>query len=289
VPTSLALGTLIALFLASGLFGLAPSLAGPGGPPATASPTIDPTASPTPSPSPTPAPTPTPDLTPSPTPDPTPRADPTPTPTPPPAGGLPDCRYANVPTLHTAYDDWRITLLDTIYALPRGYAPGDLVDTAEAGLNGGFRVRRHVIGSLAELAAAARAAGHPISVVSAYRSYDQQKTTFDHWVEVGGLEEALRTSARPGHSEHQLGTAVDLTTRGGIPPWEYRDWAATATGGWVADNAWRYGFVMSYPYGAGDVSCYDYEPWHYRYVGQELAAAIHASGAVPREAIWGLQ
>ena len=46
---------------------------------------------------------------------------------------------------------------------------------------------------------------------------------------------------------------------------------------------------MSYPFGAGDVSCYDYEPWHYRYVGRELAAAIHASGAVPREAIWALQ
>ncbi len=281
----LGLAPLIALFVASGFFGLE-LVPAPGGPPSGPSPTPEPSPIVKPSPSPTPSPTPTRTLPPSPTP--TPAATPPAERTPPP-DGPPACRYANVPTAHTGYDDWRITLLDTIYALPRGYAPGDLEDTAEAGLDGGYLVRRHVIGDLAKLAAAARAAGHPISVVSGYRSYDRQKATFDHWVAVGGLEEALRTSARPGHSEHQLGTTVDLTTRGGLPPWEYRDWAATDTGAWVAAEAWRYGFVMSYPPAASDVSCYDYEPWHYRYVGRELAAAIHASGAVPREALWALQ
>lgn len=177
---SLVLAPLVALFLASGLFalGLDP---GPGGPPLAPSATPEPTPVVTPSPSPPPSPSPSP--TPSPSPSPSPTPTPTPEPTapaepPPPAEGPPACRYANVPTAHTDYDDWRITLLDTTYALPRGYAPDDLVDTAEAGLNSGHRVRRHVVADLAELAAAARAAGHPISVVSAYRSFDQQKATF---------------------------------------------------------------------------------------------------------------
>ena len=105
-------------------------------------------------------------------------------------------------------------------------------------------------------------------------------STFDYWVSVGGYEQALRTSARAGHSEHQLGTAIDVTSEGGAPPWEYADWATTPAGAWMAANAWRYGFVMSYPRGAYDVTCYDYEPWHYRYVGRDLAAEITASGRV---------
>ena len=106
---------------------------------------------------------------------------------------------------------------------------------------------------------------------------------------VGGYEQALRTSARAGHSEHQLGTSIDVTSEGGAAPWEYGDWASTPAGGWMAANAWRYGFVMSYPRGAFDRTCYDYEPWHYRYVGRDLAAQIVASGLTPREVIWGRQ
>ena len=128
-----------------------------------------------------------------------------------------------------------------------------------------------------------------IALVSGYRSHAQQQVTFDYWVSVGGYEQALRTSARAGHSEHQLGTAIDVTSEGGADPWEYPDWAATPAGAWMAANAWRYGFVMSYPHGAFDMTCYDYEPWHYRYVGRPMAAEVHASRLTPRQVIWGLQ
>ncbi|MBA4169012.1 MAG: D-alanyl-D-alanine carboxypeptidase family protein, partial [Chloroflexi bacterium] len=70
-----------------------------------------------------------------------------------------------------------------------------------------------------------------------------QPTSSPTWVGVGGYEQALRTSARAGHSEHQLGTAIDVTSEGGQAPWEYADWASTPAGTWMADNAWRYGFV----------------------------------------------
>jgi len=252
----------------------------------TSTPTPTPTATPAPTPTPTATPVPTPVITPAPTPVPTPVATPQPPPT---SGGLPACEYTDVLTPHHGYGEWPISLLDTIYHLPSWYAPGDLVDSSAAGVNGGYLVRSLLVADLRAMADAARAAGAPIQLVSAYRSYAQQQATFDHWVSVGGYEQALRTSARPGHSEHQLGTTIDVTSQGGAAPWEYADWATTPAGSWMAANAWRYGFVMSYPSGAFALTCYDYEPWHYRYVGRDLAARIAGSGLTPRQVLWGLQ
>ncbi len=192
-------------------------------------------------------------------------------------------------TEHHHYDEWPISLLDTIYRLPSEYDPSDLVLTSAAGLSDGYQVRRVIVADLKRMADAARAAGAPIQVASAYRSYTRQAATFQHWVNLVGMEQALLSSARAGHSEHQLGTTLDFTSLGGLPPWEYRDWATTPAGAWMAANGWRYGFVMSYPKGAFDLTCYQYEPWHYRYVGRELAAAIERSGLTPREYLWRLQ
>ena len=198
----------------------------------------------------------------------------------------PTCTYQDILTSRRAYEQYAITLLDTIYMLPSSYAPGDLVSTSTAGLNGGYSVRSVIKADLAAMAAAAKAAGAPIQVASGYRSYSQQAATFQHWVNVSGYAEALLKSARAGHSEHQLGTTLDLTSAGGRPPWEYADWATTTAGKWTAANAWKYGFVMSYPRGETGDTCYAYEPWHYRYVGKPLAAALHGSGVTLREAIW---
>jgi D-alanyl-D-alanine carboxypeptidase len=218
---------------------------------------------------------------------------PTPTPTPSPAPSRvphpPTCFYGDLPTERDAYADWAITLLDTIYRLPSTYQPSDLVDSVRAGLNGGYLVRALVLEDLAAMAAAARAAGAPFEVVSAFRSFATQQATFSRWVRVGGYDEALRTSARAGHSEHQLGTSIDVSTPGGPRPWEYRDWATTTAGAWMAEHAWEFGFVMSYPRDSFARTCYDYEPWHYRYIGRELAAAIRASGLTPREYLLRLQ
>ncbi|HET6379667.1 MAG TPA: M15 family metallopeptidase [candidate division Zixibacteria bacterium] len=259
----------------------------PSGSPA-GSPTPEPTASPSPSPSPTASPTPTRVPTPVPTPARSPRPTVAPTPAPPPSGP-PACRYDDVLTFHTDLASWRITLMDTVYMLPGSYAPGDLVDSSVAGLNGGYPIRSVILADLSAMVADARAAGAPLGVQSAYRSYSQQASTFQYWVNLVGYEQALRTSARAGHSEHQLGTTLDFKSAGGPPPWEYADWASTPAGAWMKANAWKYGFVMSYPAGAFAHTCYDYEPWHYRYVGRELAARIHASGLTPRQVLWALQ
>jgi zinc D-Ala-D-Ala carboxypeptidase len=220
---------------------------------------------------------------------PEPMPTPWPAPTAPPLPLHPGGTYLDVLTPHHAYGEWSITLLDTIYRLPADYAPGDLVDSSVAGVNGGYAIRSFVVDDLRAMAAAAAAAGAPIGVVSGYRSHDQQASTFDYWVQVGGHEQALRTSARPGHSEHQLGTAIDFTSAGGAAPWTYADWGATPAGAWMAANAWRYGFVMSYPPNRYLETGYDYEPWHYRYVGRDLAAVATTDGRTLREVLWDRQ
>ena len=143
-------------------------------------------------------------------------------------------------------------------------------------------VRKIVFNDLLELRAAASRAGHRIVVVSAFRSFAEQRATFDYWVSVGGYEQALRTSARPGHSEHQLGTTIDFGD-GRAAPWEYADFATTPAGAWLAQHAGEYGFVMSLGKGKSNVTCYDYEPWHYRWIGRELALTVSSSGIVLRE------
>jgi D-alanyl-D-alanine carboxypeptidase len=200
---------------------------------------------------------------------------------------LPACRYDHVPTRYTAEGAWRKTLVDTILRLPRAYAPSDLRSTERAGLNGGYRVRAVVIDDLRAMARAARRAGAPLRVLSAYRSFDRQKQVFAYWVDQLGYRQALRESARAGHSEHQLGTTLDF---GGVgdrkAPWDHRDWSRTKAGQWLTQHAWRFGFVMSYPRDSESETCYIFEPWHYRYLGRRRAAAFHDSGDTLRRYLW---
>jgi zinc D-Ala-D-Ala carboxypeptidase len=200
---------------------------------------------------------------------------------------LPPCQHLDLPTVFDAPTDWQRTLVDTIFMVPRTYVPPDLVPVSEAGVQGNGSVRSLVIPELTALAAAAKAAGTPIAVQSAYRSYAYQVSTFQESVNQLGRESALAVSARPGHSEHQLGLAIDFRSTSGGAPWDGNDWAKTPAGAWMKANAWEFGFVMSYPSAAAKpTTCYGYEPWHYRYVGREVAAAIHAADVTTREYLW---
>ncbi len=203
------------------------------------------------------------------------------------AAPLPACGYEDRPAALTDYESWPYTLLDTLYTLPETYAPEDLVPVSDAGVGTDeMKIRSVVTPDLQALLADAEAADVGLEVQSAYRSYSYQEMTFAFWTEKDGLEAALKTSARPGHSEHQLGTALDFRSAGGPAAWDLPDWRATPEGAWLAENAVRFGFVMSYPEGEEAVTCYSYEPWHYRYVGHEVAAEIKASGLTLREWLW---
>lgn len=203
------------------------------------------------------------------------------------AAELPACEYDDILTRYTSYSDWNRTLLDTIYRVPRSYVPPRLVSTSNAAIGGGGSVRRLVIADLAALARAARAADAGVRVISAYRSYATQKAIYQREVERLGVDGARAGVARPGHSEHQLGTTVDFGSAGtSKDSWQYSDWAQTRPGAWMKANAWRFGFLMSYPRNSRSVTCYRYEPWHYRYVGREMAAAVRESGLTLRDYLW---
>jgi D-alanyl-D-alanine carboxypeptidase len=203
------------------------------------------------------------------------------------SGSPPACTYQDVPAKNAAYKDWNMTMLDTIYMVPKSYVPPDLVPTAKAGLKGGV-VRSFVITDLKAMANAARMADAGLRVISAYRSWSTQQFLYKREVANWGPKVGPQRVARPGHSEHQLGVAIDFgSANTNKLSWQYSDWAKTAAGAWMEHNAWKFGFILSYPKDKSpSVTCYIYEPWHYRYVGRDLAAKVHASGLTLREYLW---
>lgn len=200
---------------------------------------------------------------------------------------LPACAYRDIKTRFLSRKFWRKTLVDTRLRVGSKYQPTDLVSVSKADISGSGKVRRLMIDDLRAMARAARNAGKAIAVRSAYRSYSEQVSVFNGWVAQSGYQQALKYSARPGHSEHQLGTTIDFRSASSqAAPWDYNDWATSGPGRWMKNNAWKFGFVMSYPKGKFSKVCYGYEPWHYRYVGRAMARDIHDSGLTPREYLW---
>jgi D-alanyl-D-alanine carboxypeptidase len=187
------------------------------------------------------------------------------------AGPLPACRSDDILAIHRDPADWARTFLDPMFTLARDDNPTDLVETSEAGIPGGGSVRLLVIDDLRTMTAAAHRDGVRLRVTSAFRSYDDQVRTIESLEAAYGRDFAERSAARPGHSEHQLGTALDLD--GGDA--------------WLAAHAWKHGFVVSYPPERSPrFTCYKPEPWHVRYVGRSEARAVHESGLSLREWLW---
>ena len=171
---------------------------------------------------------------------------------------------------------------------PADYRPGDLVmpDDVRALKESGLR--RTAADALTTLVgAAADAAAGEIGYLSAFRSYENQQATYADRVAVGGVEEADRESARAGFSEHQSGLAVDIVpcnrSCGTLD-----DVAGSSQGAWVRDHAWEYGFITRYDVGRIDVTGYEPEAWHLRYIGPELAKAYHDGGFTTLEEFFGL-
>ncbi len=170
--------------------------------------------------------------------------------------------------------------LDKLHKLTADYAPTIFAVTQ---IPGGASMNVQVKDDLLEMYAASRNAGVPFQITSGYRSYYLQINTFNAWVanelaqgydRATAEKNASRYSALPGHSEHQLGNAMDVTAVNcGLLD-------ATCPGNvkffaWMRENSYKYGFVLSYPEGKESLTGYIYEPWHYRWIGKELAAEYH--------------
>ena len=177
-----------------------------------------------------------------------------------------------------------LVLVNKSYALPSSYAPTDLVAITQSGVRAtksGLLIRNIIVSDLSALAAAATDQGIDLAVISTYRSYTTQQSTYNYWVTYnGGSTAAADTvSARPGHSQHQLGTAVDFTSSE-IGDQLGQQFGTSAAGQWLAQHAWEYGFALAYPSGYDAITGYSYEPWHFRYIGRANAAEWHASGEI---------
>jgi LAS superfamily LD-carboxypeptidase LdcB len=132
-------------------------------------------------------------------------------------------------------------------------------ERAEEDPRGAHRVEATALAALRELLAAARAAGHAVRITSAFRGYAEQARLFRSTKEEG-------RAARPGHSEHQLGTTIDLR----LP--------TSAAIAWLAEHAAGHGFAVSYPEGKQRLTGYRPEPWHIRYVGRDVAEELARRG-----------
>jgi D-alanyl-D-alanine carboxypeptidase len=182
---------------------------------------------------------------------------------PPTPADLPACRVAEQPVEAGDYSEWASTLLDPSHTLGRAYRPPDLQRAVIGGQ--AVKLRDFVIEPLSDMVAAAAADGLTLSVTSSFRSYEFQQQLF---ADNPGMDDLI---ALPGHSEHQLGTTVDIS--GGDA--------------WLAANAARFGFVVSFPADRSPrFTCYSSEPWHVRYFGVGRAQAIATSGLSPREWLW---
>jgi D-alanyl-D-alanine carboxypeptidase len=184
---------------------------------------------------------------------------------------------------------WATILVDTQRSIPASYGPGDLHNISDAGfpLTDGVALRGFVMPDLKALRLAAEANGTPIKIIVGYRSYLHQADLYARRTDELGASEAGSRVARPGHSEHQLGTTIDITSAG-LNDVD-QSWGATPTGQWIASHAPEFGFILSYPSEASARTCYDYEPWHLRYVGRDEAQAVIKERVTLREYLWGLE
>ena len=168
-------------------------------------------------------------------------------------------------------DPYLFLLVDKETSLSKNYEPDDLVELTNKSYRvnrAGMQLRMAAEASLEKMAAAAKNEGLTLLASSAYRSYDYQAQVYDRNVRQMGQAAADRESARPGHSQHQLGLVVDF---GSITD----AFAVTKEGRWLSANASRFGWSLSYPEGYEEITGYRWESWHYRYVGIELAEFIN--------------
>ena len=135
----------------------------------------------------------------------------------------------------------------------------------------GEALTAETLAAFEEMQAAAAAEGLSLQIVSGFRTYATQANLYTRYVRRDGAAEAETYSARPGFSEHQTGLAMDINMADS-------SFAETPEGRWLAEHAAEYGFILRYPEGKSEVTGYIFEPWHFRYVGRDLAEQLYNQG-----------
>lgn len=174
--------------------------------------------------------------------------------------------------------DSLLILANKAHPLKEGYEPSDLVH-----LDGIYKtqdswmLRKPCKEAVAEMFEAAKNDGVTLEVGSAYRSAAYQASLWQSYANQYGADRADRISSRPGHSDHQTGLCIDVVENNGAMDGinyctEFED---SKSGKWLYEHGHEYGFILRYPKGKEDITGYNYEPWHYRYIGKDYATKMY--------------
>lgn len=155
--------------------------------------------------------------------------------------------------------------------LDKNYVPTDLelIDINYAYEN--KYLRKEAKKMFEKLSKDAKKEGYRIVATSTYRDYDYQNNLYNYYIKEKGKKYADMCSARAGHSEHQTGLAVDVAGSND----SYDDFEDSIEFNWMKENAHKYGFILRYPKGKEKITGFKYEPWHYRYIGIDIATEIY--------------
>ncbi len=180
--------------------------------------------------------------------------------------GLDNEFYTNIKEIDNYLD---VTALVNKYnKLPDNIVFDDLITLDKRYSNDGTKqLRSEAYDAVIDMIEAAKRENINLLVISAYRTSARQNSLFNNSVNKNGMEHALLYSAKSGHSEHQLGLAVDFNTT-------QESFEKTKEFEWLKNNAYKYGFILRYPKGKEFITGYGYEPWHYRYVGIDISTKI---------------
>ncbi len=176
-----------------------------------------------------------------------------------------------------------LVLVNKLHAVSKYYEPTDMVAiNGNYTTNQGLEMKEDAYKAFKKMRKAARADGIYFKICSAYRTYETQKWLYKNYLNTMGRELRDIRSAAPGRSEHHTGYAIDLVTKS--TGWTLtQDFAKTGEGKWIKKNCAKYGYIIRYPKGKTDITGYDYEPWHLRYVGVDVAKEITKQGITLEE------
>ena len=163
-----------------------------------------------------------------------------------------------------------ILIVNKTYSLPQDFKPVNPYEEV-VGERCNNCIDKDAMNAFKSMQSDAQAIGLNIYISSGFRGYTYQDKIYNNYVAMSGKDKADTYSARPGHSEHQSGLCFDLNTIDD-------SFANTSEGQWVNKNASNYGFVIRYPKGKETITGYQYESWHLRYVGLDLAQKLYQDG-----------
>ena len=173
-------------------------------------------------------------------------------------------------TLKTNIDLNELMLVNKYNYLDESFVPDGVINAPLTYAYSDVKTTEKALEYYKKMYNAAKADGINLILSSGYRSYNEQKETYDEYERIK-KDKVDTYAARPGYSEHQTGYAFDILTMGVMTT----DFDITDEFKWLQDNSYKYGFILRYPSGKENITGFDYESWHFRYVGEKAAKVIH--------------